>query len=177
MFYIQIIHHHWTKVSRGGVSAQMRNALPQTILSQVRPEGKVATHVIAIQERFDWYEPFDNLAQSHRLIEREKTTSFFRYESNLGFLEFEFSIQNCGAIATRNFNSFDGEILKKSIEIPASGWVQIIANGRFSDMDTGVRWYVQWILNAIQLKTDEAIENPFSRSSLVYSFDGRRYLR
>jgi len=175
MFYIQVIQHHWTKASRGGEGAQRRNALPQTMVSQIRPDTRFAENVIAVQETFSWSEPFAEPSHNLKPIERDEPKPFFKYENGSGFLQFDFSTQNCGVVALREFGN-EG-FTKKSLEIPLNSWVQILANGRFTDWDEGHWSYKQWILNAIQLDETEDFGNPFLRYPLSFSFDGRRQLR
>ncbi len=142
MIVVQTIRIGWTKKSRGGRLAELRNSVPSEFL--VPTPANIANNLVWHDISFHENDEFD-------LTNRGKLKCNpinERFGTKCGIIEFDASstsLTYCwldGAPARTYMDPFGNYVpIERRIEIGPNQWASIQYNGRFSAMDCGNWWY------------------------------------
>ena len=157
--HIQIINTRWTKNSRGGEGATLRNRVPWSLPVDSKDIRRGALSVQGfIFGEPDFQTPFFDKSQQLDL------------EASLRFQQGAFSLDwdGCDATTGYEWSWWSGgaptpESLAPNaarLVVPADEWVQLRYQGRFSDMDEGKWWYERFVVNIA--RCDKTLEVNFS---------------
>ena len=148
MVIVQTIRVCWTKKSRGGRFAELRNKIPAALVVP-QPSAdveKLVWHDVQLLEENEF--DFSGGGQLKRFPLNE------RFGTKCAFIEFDDSSATLtyrwldGAPA-RTFMDQTGNYvpIERTIEIGSNQWGSIEYNGRFTGNDTGNWWYEWEIIN------------------------------
>lgn len=146
MLAVQTIHITWTKTSRGGKLAALRNRIPKQFPLVIPEEfPAVVWQKISFSERDQFATPSQQVTPfasnerfgCHNAIvvsDGDSAVLTYRYQQ--------------GAPAPRFFDKTGTCVSPEhSIRIGPNQWASVEYNGRFSDVDTGNWWYEQMVVN------------------------------
>jgi hypothetical protein len=145
---IQLIHTQWTKASRGGDGARLRNALPRQLPLPLESfAAPVTLHRVAFSEftNFERRETVDRADSPSALALRDLRLAF---EGDQLAVKHVRDRQNA-AIADRLYPDESGNTVWEldAFVLAPDDWGQLHYNGRYVDMDTGNWWYEQSVYN------------------------------
>lgn len=155
---IQHIQISWTKTSRGGRLAQLRNQIPKVFeliepLATYDKQDHYFVHKIEFCESNEFKKPMQNTSLSPIVGE----PYLFRngmVESESGIFKIK-SQWNEGQPPRRILTKTDNQFTEgKTFDITNDGWSQIEFNARLTDYDTGNWWYEHHIINSATAPSD-----------------------
>jgi hypothetical protein len=151
MLLVQHIAMMWTKASRGGEGARLRNSVPEVL--QLPPEIRELERTVRLHAV--------NVAESSRFRPDSRCSDFGDPE-HVNLKGFDLKTDGDGvevfykrlpntALANRTRWRFDEtgctEWSRSALRLHQGQWGQAMYNGRFAGVDTGNWWYEKNVLN------------------------------
>ncbi len=147
MIAVQTISTSWTKSSRGGSLAMLRNCVPKRLPLSLPDDLKnIVWHSVAYSECNRFAAPISVRVTGHCEDNRYgcKNAEVERYD-DYAILTYRYQT---GAPARQFFGQSGTPVAPEhSIKIPWNRWASVEYNGRFACIDTGNWWYERVVIN------------------------------
>ena len=181
---LQIIQTTWTKESRGGRGAQLRNTVPHALPFEAKA-GKFNAQLHFFDESNNFNSPAKppSLVRDRQVCELKKSFVFewfhllYEWNDESQSSHLVWSNMNRGAPAAVFLdNSGNQKPIRRDTLAVVNAWIRLRWMERFSDLDTGQWWYHHTVVNLAQF--DYPIDfNVFLRGAPTQEFCSLPILR
>jgi hypothetical protein len=138
---VQHISTSWSKASRGGPRAGVRNAVPVALpFSKLVPsETRSVLHEVQFNERTE-FTPHEEVIIDGGILPRGKALCITAgRDADGAWALYDYSTE-CGGAPDRSG-------VRKRLTAPLDRWIRIVANGRFAPAWDGDWWYEKHVVN------------------------------
>lgn len=155
---VQLIETTWTKASRGGQGASVRNSVPEQIRLALPAVGSrsftTLYHDLIYDERADFVQPTSTIQLDPIQVPRTGCCSIDRTTTS-ATVRYRYQRTNGGAP--------DRGWLQHTLRVEPEQWVQVRENGRFAPGWDGDWWYHKVVVNVglfAQVHPDVFVQAP-----------------